>query len=51
MRKKTDKKGIEREIARLEKKHNEIERPICYTGNCSICNKINTLQEKIKVKK
>ena len=48
MKKKTDKKGIEREIARLDKKHDKIDNPICYTGNCSICNKIKALREKKK---
>jgi hypothetical protein len=41
------KKDIEKEIAKLEKKHDEIVNPICYTGNCTICNKIKELKEKM----
>ena len=51
MKKKADKKGIEREILRLEKKHDKIDNPICFTGNCLICNKIKELKEKYKEKK
>jgi peptidoglycan hydrolase CwlO-like protein len=43
------KQDIKKQIESLEKKHDKIVNPICYTGNCPICQKINELREKIKV--
>jgi len=42
------KQDIENKIKRLEKKHDSIENPICYTGRCPICQKMNELKEKLK---
>jgi hypothetical protein len=38
------KKDIERQIAKLDKEHDNIENPICFTGRCPICNKIKELR-------
>jgi len=39
-------KNIKKQIERLEKQHDKIKEPICYSGNCIICNKIKELKEK-----
>ena len=43
-----NKKEIEKQIEKLEKKHDKIENPICYTRNCPVCNKITELLEELK---
>ena len=40
--------NLEKEMNKYVKKHDKIENPICYTGNCPICRKMDEIQDKIK---
>ena len=42
---------LERELARCIKKHDKIVNPICYSGNCPICNQMKDIDNKIKLLK
>lgn len=41
-------KSIEKELAKLVRQHDKIDNPICYTGNCIVCQKMNELQNELK---
>ena len=53
MLKKKSKKqqALEKQLAKLVKKHDKIENPICYTGRCPVCNKMDEIQAKLKLLK
>ena len=42
------KEELKKKFAKLVRKHDKIEDPICYTGRCPVCNDMDKIQEKLK---
>jgi len=39
---------LEKALEKCVRQHDKIINPICYTGNCPVCNKMKEIDEEIK---
>ena len=51
MKHKNEIEKLEREMSRCMKKHDLLVNPVCYTGNCPICNRMNEIADEINILK